>query len=192
MLVWEPVRAWVDAYVRLAYASDADVAADPELRAFVDALGAPDQGGLGGLVQPRTVTDVVDLIARIVFRCTTHHASINYSSFPLFSFAPNVPTAAFAPGPTGRGDTEDAWRAMLPPPKYAYQAFELFYEITVRLDKLGGYRDHHFADPRVAEPLAAFRSALEHADATIDERNAGRLLAYPYMKPSETPQSIQV
>lgn len=192
LLVWEATRAWVDAYVRLAYPSDAEVDGDVELRAFVDALGAPDQGGLGGLVRPRTVTDVVELVARIVFRCTTHHASINYSSFPLYSFAPNEPTAAFAPGPTGRGDTEEAWRAMLPPPKYAYQAIELFYEITVRLDELGGYRTRHFADPRVAEPLAAFRAALSRADAAIDERNATRLLAYPYMKPSQTPQSIQV
>lgn len=191
LLMWGPVHAWVDSYLRLYYTSAADVAADDELAAWVTELGAEDGGRLGGLSRPQTVEDVVALVSRIVFRCTVFHASINYSSFPLFSFAPNVQTAAFAPGPRGGGlDTEAAFEAMLPPVEYAWQAFQLFFDITVRLDNLGDYPA--FADPRVAPVLATFRAALSDCESVIAERNTRRLMAYPWMAPSSVPMSIQV
>ena len=135
----------------------------------------------------------VDLVAQIVFRCTVYHASINYSSFPLFSFPANVPTASFGAAPTGgASDTEAAWEAMLPPFDLACEALTLFYEITVRINRLGDYPRGHFRDERVAPLLAAHQSALEAAGEIIDKRNSTRLMPYPYMHPAQVSLSIHV
>jgi arachidonate 15-lipoxygenase len=192
-LVWDATLAFVDAYVRLYYPTDLDVSADTELAAWVDEMGADDGGRLGGIARPRTVDALVDLVAQIVFRCTAHHASINYPSFDFFSYAPNMQTAAFGPGPTGgAGDTAAARAAMLPPYAQAYQAFYLFEEITLQLNRIGEYPKRHFADERVAPLLDAYRARLDDAEGAIADRNASRLLAYPYQLPSRISLSIHV
>ncbi len=193
LLLWGALSSFVKGYVELYYPSDADVAADPELAAWVAELGAEDGGRLGGIERPTTVAAVVDLVASIVYRCTGYHAQFNYSSFDLFSWPPNVQVAAFAPGPTGGpGDTEEAWAAMLPPIDLAWQAFTLFYEITLQLSRLGDYPARHFDDPRVAPLLAAHQADLQGVEAEIERRNQGRLVPYPWMAPSRVPLSIHV
>jgi arachidonate 15-lipoxygenase len=192
-LVWDATLPFVDAYVRLYYPTDADVSGDVELAAWVDEMGADDGGRLTGLERPRTVAALVDLIARIVFRCTAHHASINYPSFDFFSYAPNMQTAAFGPGPTGgAGDTDAALAAMIPPYAQAYQAFYLFEEITLQLNRIGEYPKRHFDDDRVAPVLDAYRTRLDAVERAIDDRNASRRLAYPYQLPSRISLSIHV
>ncbi len=194
LLSWAATAPFVDAYTRLYYASDAAVAADTELAAWVDELGRPEGGGLSGIARPRTVDEVAALVSRIVFRCTTYHASINYSSFDLFSYAPNMQTAAFGPGPRGGpGDTEAAFEAMIPPYDCAYEAISLFYQIgEIQLSRLGQYPSGHFDDPRVADLLAAYNARLEQAEQAIEQKNATRKLAYPFMLPSRVPLSIHV
>ena len=193
LLLWDATQPFVEAYLRLYYQSDADVVGDAELAAWVAELGADDGGRLNGIARPMTVDAVVDLIAQIVFRCTAYHASINYSSFPLFSFAPNMQTASFGPGPTGgSGDNASAVAAMIPPYDQAFQAFYLFYEITVRLNQIGQYPPGTFADPRVADLLAAYQARLDGAEQTITTRNQTRKLVYPYQLPSQISLSIHV
>ncbi|MCB9685410.1 MAG: hypothetical protein H6738_22460 [Alphaproteobacteria bacterium] len=193
LLIYAAIEAWVDGYVRLYYHRDADVVADTELRAFVDEMGSDDGGRLRGIDRPTTVEDVTRLVAAILWRCTAFHASINYSSFPLFSYAPNVQTASFGPGPTGGPeDTRAAREAMIPPWDQAWEAFSLFWDITVRLDRMDGYGDEHFADERVTPLLEQYRASLADAERTLEARDTTRLMAYPWMRPSRVPMSIQV
>jgi arachidonate 15-lipoxygenase len=191
LLVWDATFPWIDGYVRLYYASDADVAADVELAAWVDEMGSRDGGRLNGLARPATVAQLVDLIAQIVFRCTAYHASINYPSFDLFGYTPNMQAAGFAPGPTGTAaDTEDARNAMLPPYEAAFDGFTLFYEITLQLNRIGEYP--RFADDRVQPLLAAYQGRLAEVEDVITAKNTTRKLAYPYLLPSRISRSIHV
>lgn len=194
LLVWDATAPFVEAYLRLYYETDADVGGDLELAAWVDEMGAEDGGRLGGIARPRTVDAVIDLVSQIVFRCTAYHASINYSSFELFSFAPNMQTAAFGPGPTGgAGDTREAYDAMIPPYDQAYQAFYLFYEIyKIQLNEIGKYPRRHFDDERVAPLLTAYQERLDEVERTVEARNTTRLLAYPFQLPSRISLSIHV
>ncbi len=191
--VWSALEPFVQGYIELYYTSAADVAGDPELQGWVREMGASDGGRLNGLSQPSTVDDVVSLLSRILFRCTAYHASINYSSFPLFSYAPNVQTAGFGPGPTGGpGDTEAALEAMIPPYDLATQGLALFWEITVQLNRLGHYPAGHFSDDRVAPLLDAYGKRLEAVEAVITQKNLSRPLEYTYQLPSRVSQSIHV
>lgn len=189
--LWEAVRRWVRGYVGVYYTSAADVVGDPELAAWVTELGDPAGGRLQGLAAPTTVDAVADLVARIVYRCTGWHAQFNYTSYPLFSYAPAIQTAAFGPGPTG-SDDEAAWLAMLPPPRYAAEAMGLFWQITLRLTTLGQYPDGTFADPRVAPLLEAHQADLAAVDAATAARDAARAVSWPFLRPTHVPLSIHV
>lgn len=192
LLVWDAIVPFIESYLRLYYPSDDAVRADPELEAWAHEMGSRSGGRLRGITRPETFAQLSDLIAQILFRCTAHHAAINYSSFDLFGYPPNMQPAAYGPGPSGTSDTEAAWRAMLPPYHQAEQAFRLFYEITIQLNRIGEYPPHHFADPRVAPLLDEQRARLEEVERTIDARDQTRLLSYPYQRPSRISRSIHV
>jgi arachidonate 15-lipoxygenase len=190
---WEALQAFVGAYVRLYYTSDADVVADTELAAFLREVGAPDGGRLPNLiagVSLATVDDVAQLIARILFRATTFHASINDASYDWVSFAPNMPTAGFAPLP-GPNGTQAEWEAMLPPMALAWETISATYNVAeLKVSRLGEYGDGYFADPRVAPILARYQAALSAIEQGITERNARRPLPYTFLLPSRVTRSI--
>jgi len=189
--VWEPVFAWVDAYVRTYYGSREDVQDDHELVAFVKELGADDGGRLAGLEIPGTVTELVDLIARIVFRGSAYHASINYSLYD-YTYAPSGPTSAFGPGPTGTAaDTAAARVAMHPPYDIAYEVISIYYDLQLRLNRLGQYGTA-IIDPRVREPLERFQGALMQIDDSIRAANETRFAPYVFSMPSNITASIHV
>ncbi|MFK7986070.1 MAG: lipoxygenase family protein [Sandaracinaceae bacterium] len=190
--LWPLIEGFVRDYLTLYYQDAADVGSDPELAAWVREMGAADGGQLVGLTVPATPEDVVALVARIVFRCTAYHAAINYSSFDMFSYPANVMAAAFAPGPTGEGDSVEAADAMLPPFELAEAGFFLFGEIETQINQLGHYPEGHFEDPRVGPLVAAYQSQLDAAEATITERGADRLLPYGFLLPSRISNSIHV
>ena len=49
-----------------------------------------------------------------------------------------------------------------------------------------------FKDPRVAPVVKCFVDNLDAVEATIEQRNATRLMAYPYLRPSQILQSISI
>lgn len=194
LAVWGATVPFVDAYVRLYYTTDADVGADSELRAWVAELASWDGGRMGGVTPPTTVADVSALLNRIINRCTAWHATINYPSFDLFSFPPNLPAAAYGPGPRGGGvDTEDDLGRMLPPYALAAEGLQLFYEISViQLNRIGEYPEGTFADDRVAPLVAAWKQRLDAVEAELGRVDAARPLTYPYLHPSRISRSIHV
>jgi len=189
ILVWRAVERWIDAYVRLYYESDASVARDHELQSFVVELGADGGGRLKDIGPIVTVSRLVDLIARIVFRASAFHATINYSLYD-FTYAPNGPTSAFGPGPVGKDGESDLLR-MLPPWNIAYEVIQIYWALQTRLNRLGLYA-HAFSDDRLLPALETFRGALSQIDARIDRSNADRPWPYIYSKPSLITESIHV
>jgi arachidonate 15-lipoxygenase len=194
-LIQAAIDAWVTDYLALSYDGDASVAADPELAAFVRELRASDGGRLSGVPERiETLAAVHELISFVLFTTSAHHAALNYTQADFMGWAPNMPTAAFAPVPTTTGGDRDlAWSKVLPPHGLASSQLEFMWQQSqIRDDRLGQYPSGHFTDPRVAPILARFQAALDAADAVIAERDTQRLLPYPYLRPSLLTASIHI
>jgi arachidonate 15-lipoxygenase len=195
-LIHAAIDAFVSEYVRIAYASDADVAADLELRAFIDEVRGENGGRLAGVpARVDSIAALVELVSFIVFAASAGHAALNYAQADFMGWAPNMPTASYAAAPTSRDatDASSAWAAMLAPQGIASKQLEFMWQQSqIRDDRLGHYPLGHFADPRVEAPLARFRAALEDAASVIEQREATRLLPYPYLAPKNLTASIHI
>lgn len=193
--LWEATRAFIAQYVALYYASDADVATDTELRAFVAEIGAADGGRLPNLVagvRVATVDDVVQLLSRVVYRATTYHAAINDSSYDWVSVAPNMPSAAFGPIPAaGAPIGADAFASMLPPIPIAFEVISSTYNVAeLGTNRIGQYPAGTFVDPRVGPLVAQFQARLRDIEKDTNARNAQRPLPYEFLIPSRVTASI--
>lgn len=195
-LIHDAIAAFVRDYLALSYEGDADVAADAELRAFLAEMRADEGGRIAGV--PATIETLAalgELVTFVLFTTSAHHAALNYTQGDFFGWAPNAPTAAFAPPPTATTTSarEAAWAAVLPAHGLASAQLEFMWQQSqIRDDRLGHYPDDHFADPRVAPLVARFREQLDAADRVIAERDTRRLLPYPYLRPSVLTASIHI
>ena len=191
-----PIERFARAYVRLYYQSADDVAGDEELHAWVREMGASDGGKLHRVIDGErleTVEDVVMLVTRILYTCTTYHAAINYSSWDFLAYPPNAPAAAWAPGPApGTVANEPAHLAMMPPLDISFATIELMYSISMTRNRVGKYPPLHFRDPRVLPLLRTLRRELAEAESLIEQRNGKRPFPYPYLLPSRISRSIHV
>lgn len=192
--LWNATRRWVDAYLTLYYPSDADAAADTELRAMVDEVASLDGAQLPRLVagvDTRTRAGVVDLVARIIHRASGYHAAINYNWWDWMGHAPNAPSVCVAPWPRPNEPADEArLLAMLPPMGAAWETVAQIYNVkSIAANRLGEYPDG-FVDPRVAPLRAAYAAELAGVEARIEARNARRLVAYDCMRPSRVTASI--
>ncbi len=192
--IWSALRTFVESYVRLYYPSDADVSGDAELEAFVREVGAADGGRLPTMVSgvaPATVADVVDLIARIVFRATAYHATINNSNYDWAAFVPSMPTAGASVLPDRATASDADLYALLPPAEIGWETITATFQVAnLHVNWLGKYDPGHFVDPRVAPLVAAFQADLGAIEAATAARNASRPLPYTFLLPSRITASI--
>jgi arachidonate 15-lipoxygenase len=195
-LYWAAIREWVADYLALYYPSDAEIQADPELKAWLAEVGAADGGRIGGfgpgLAAP-TLAYLTDAVTMILFTCSVQHAAVNFPQYDVMSYVPAMPLAGYAPAPMSKtGATAAAHLAMFPPMDMAELQMELGYLLgTVHYTTLGQYPAGHFLDARVAEPLARFQARLADAGRTINERNTTRV-PYSVLAPAGIPQSINI
>jgi arachidonate 15-lipoxygenase len=195
-LYWDAIREWVGAYLGLYYPTDADVQADPELKAWLAEIGAADGGrvsGFGPGMAAPTLAYLTDAVTMILFTCSVQHAAVNFPQYDVMSYVPAMPLAGYAPAPTSKtGATAADHLAMFPPLDMAELQMELGYLLgTVHYTTLGQYPAGHFVDPRVADPLARFQARLADAGRQIAERNATRV-PYTTLSPAGIPQSINI
>jgi arachidonate 15-lipoxygenase len=194
-LYWGAIHRWVSEYLSLYYPGDAEVAADPELSAWLAEIGAEDGGRISGFgtTGSPTLGYLVEAVTMIIYTCSVQHAAVNFPQYDLMSYVPNMPLASYAPAPTTKkGATAADHLAMLPPLDIAELQMELGYMLgTVHYTTLGQYPEDYFEDPRVAAPLARFQFRLEEIGHVLDRRNAERM-PYPFLAPSGIPQSINI
>jgi arachidonate 15-lipoxygenase len=196
LLVFEALRAWVEAYIGLYYRDDADVLGDVELQAWLTEMVAPDGGGLQGLGQGgafRTRGYLVDTLTQAIFSGSALHAAMNFPVKDEMAFVPNSPFAAYGEAPDRvSGWTEADYLAVLPPMDQAQRQMDVAWLLgAARYGELGDYPADHFEDPRVAPLLSALRVSLAAVEATIDARNTTRP-PYIHLKPSRIPPSINI
>ncbi|MBN9118394.1 MAG: lipoxygenase [Planctomycetes bacterium] len=195
-LYWDAIHEWVGAYLALYYPTDAEVQADPELKAWLTEIGAADGGRVGGFgpgMAAPTVAYLTDAVTMILFTCSVQHAAVNFPQYDVMSYVPAMPLAGYAPAPTSKtGATAADHLAQLPPLDMAELQMELGYLLgTVHYTTLGQYPAGYFLDPRVAEPLARFQARLAEAGRQIEQRNTTRV-PYTTLRPADIPQSINI
>lgn len=193
--IFRATHDFVAEYLALHYRSDADVAADRELAAFVAEIGASDGGRLPRMMAGSpvaTIRDVVDLATRVVFRATTWHAAINDASYDWVSFAPNMPSAAFAPfPPAGTTIPADARPKMLPSVALSWEVVTATYQVAeIGKNRLGRYAEGHFGDARVTPIVERFGERLRAIEADTAARNRERPVPYELLLPSRITASI--
>jgi arachidonate 15-lipoxygenase len=197
MPLWDATQAFVERYIRLYYASDADVREDWEVQAWVallqDAQGARlnDLGDDGKVV---TIAALVRLVTQIIWRVTTFHNVINYSVFDAMGYVPNMPTASYAPPPVqGQDYVVDDLRAVLPPLDIAKGTLADVYVVGhLLLERFGHYPVGTFEDSRVLPLVAELQRQLGQIEYQVEQRNRHRRVPFEYLLPSRVANSIQV
>lgn len=185
------VSDYVNDYVRLYYATDDDVAEDYELQAFVNELGDNDGGRLRGIPEVQTVAALQALITRFVFIAGPGHSCVNFPQFPFMGFIPNYCGASFSPIPTGEVD-EAQFTAMQPPHRIAFEGLNMLYFLSENQHTTFGDYDWGAFGSEVKPTLKRLKSALAEAEKTIQARDGGRLITYPFLLPSRILQSISI
>lgn len=194
--IWNALMAYVGDVVAAAYADDAAVAADPVLQAWCQESTDPERAAIPGF--PATIASrelLTRSLVTIIFTCSAQHSAVNFSQFEYLSYVPNRPDSLFAEMPADRGEvTPEQFQSALPGMTIAQFQVMFAHLLTSpsehRLQDLEGARDLFPAiQAKHAERLKALSAELEARDqASVQAGGA----AYPYLRPNQIAQSIDI
>lgn len=202
--LWAAIDEWVGEYVGLYYESDAAVAEDTELAAWVQTLRQPvEEGGIAGFPLVGDRAGLVGLLTYIIFTVSAEHAAVNFPQWTDMAYAPALSGACWAPAPKASSPaSEQAFLDLLPPLQLAELQLEFLNLLGgMYFTQLGDYRANRWPygsalkDPAVAPALGRFRAALNQVEAEISAVNANpalRAVPYTHLLPSRIPQSINI
>jgi arachidonate 15-lipoxygenase len=193
LLHWDAIREWVAAYLQCFYRSDAEVAEDLEVAGWLTEVSAKAGGRISGIEPTRTLAELVDVTALVIFTASAQHAAVNFPQYDIMSYAPAMPLAGYAPAPTTKkGATEADYFAQLPPRDMAVLQMNTGYMLgNSHYTRLGQYEPGSLHEPRLEELAGRFAARLDAIEKTIAERNLHRR-PYPFLLPSGVPQSINI
>lgn len=139
-------------------------------------------------------------IISIIYAASALHAAGNFPQANITVYTPLAPGAGYAPVEQAMAVADEAqWLALLPPLDMAALQLRLTYTLgSVHYTQLGRYDlpwflpTHHNVE--IQERLGSFHHKLGIIEASINARNARLPLAfqYPYLLPSQVPQSINI
>ncbi|MGK7902844.1 MAG: lipoxygenase family protein [Hormoscilla sp.] len=135
--------------------------------------------------------ELIDIATQIIFTCGPQHAALNFSQFDYMGYVPNMPATYARPDVAGSLDE------MLPPPDYDLEQMRLtFFLSATRWGRLGSSDLIKFVDAGDRQILAQFQADLQEIESQIQTRNQQRSqeigLDYPYLLPSQIPNSINI
>ena len=192
--VFGAIKRFVDAYVRLAYASDEDVTKDLELAAFVRELGSQDGGRIPGVTQPTSIDTLALLVTNIVWIASGQHAAVNFTQYPFMGYVPNMAGAFWSEWPPTSFDEANLYALLLPPYNVAVLQMHTVYQLSqVRVNHLGHYGLTTFLDdPKIRAAISTFQEELKWIETDTKARDAKRTLHYDHLLPSKIPLSIHI
>lgn len=199
--IWDAIESYVREYVGLYYASDFELGEDHEVRAWAEALRDKHRGNLKTIPVPQTREELVEMVTLFIFTASAQHAALNYTQYPFYGYVPSVPAAAYAdlpnrPGPGGGDELPDydqRWLRMLPQYDQALGQINLLYLLAgIHYNRLGHYCCGHFSDLRVLPVVRRFLQRLDKVETDNKGRDRNRPMTYPYLFPSQVPQSIHI
>lgn len=199
LLLWGAIERWVTSYVHIFYANDLEVQHDESLQMWAHELQAETGGRVKGFGEDnagriRTRAYLVAAVTRIIFTASAEHAAVNAPQASLMTYSPAAPCAGYRAAPVS---VEDAGASpiidMFPPLELANLQMEFLTLLGgVVHTNLGQYAPNWFTDNRVAAPLRVFQDELAAIESIIKKRNEARLGPYPFLLPSQVPQSINI
>ncbi len=90
--IWKAVGDYVTVFVENTWTSDAAVAADKDLQAWLAASTNPEVGNVVGLPPMDSRANLIRTLQSLVFRLTAHgSARMNHTANPMLSFVANFP-----------------------------------------------------------------------------------------------------
>ena len=195
--VFAAIESWVKGYVGVYYPNENDPAADAPLQAWVAELVAHDGGRLLNLgdqpcAEPaaiHTASYLAALLAKVIFIGSAQHAAVNFPQKSVMSYTPAMPLAGYAPPPDGRTVDESDWFALLPKKPPTSSQLNIGQLLGgVYYTQLGQYGNDYFDNVQVQALVADFQAAL----AKIDSDLANQFPDYPYLRPGQVPQSVNI
>lgn len=195
LMVFDAVKQWCTSYVSIAYADDSKVADDQELQAWLTELTAFEGGRLKGIGQEDGIATrayLSEVLTTVMFTASAQHAAVNFPQSALMSFAPGMPLAAYTPAPGSDGFQPDTrYVDMMPPYANALEQLNILILLgSVYYTELGQYPEDHFQGDAVNQALQTFQHQLAAAEAKMKERDPEG--DYPFLWPSQIPQSINI
>jgi arachidonate 15-lipoxygenase len=191
--IWSAVLGWTTDYVAAIYATEDGPANDQQLQQWVSELTSHQGGRIrnvgtssGGTERIEMRSQLAKVLAIIIFTASAQHAAVNFPQASIMSFAPAMPLAGYA-----ALFSSGQWLEMLPPLDQALTQLNLGTLLgSIHYTRLGQYGSGYFTDPNIQFALEKFQAALAAIETSM--HNSGLAAAYPYLLPSQIPQSINI
>ena len=92
LAVWKITEAYVDSYVKSTYQTDASIAGDRFLQAWMTSSSATDGGNIAGLPEMKTQAALAMVLTSLIYRITVHGISrLDSTANPALTFVANFP-----------------------------------------------------------------------------------------------------
>jgi arachidonate 15-lipoxygenase len=200
LALWSAIRDWVAAYLSVFYSDDGRVQKDGALQGWSRLIRAQDGGRVATFPELQSTESLVDAIAAIVFAASAAHAAGNFPQASITAYTPLAPGAGYVPVEQAIAAASEAqWLEMLPPLEMAALQLRLTYTLgSMHYTQLGRYDRDWFVptekNVEIQERLGGFHQTLARVETAINTRNATLpgAFQYPYLLPSQVPQSINI
>jgi hypothetical protein len=198
--LWDAIEEYVGGVLRHFYTSDADLVRDTELQAWWADL---TQRGLPVDKLPcaelKRVTDLVDILATVLFTVSVQHAAVNYLQYEHYGFVPNAPLCMRQAPPREKGKLgpEDI-AAMIPAKSQTLwqiaigRALSSYGDDEEYLLQERGWRENYFHEPELAAIHERFRGRLRAQLDAVKARNAKSEVPYTVLQADKIPCGITV
>ena len=143
LLIWNAINKMVAGILSLFYKSDADVANDTELNAWLKDLqssGFPVCAGDSKEKMPQKVDTKACLITvctSIIWVCSARHSAVNTGQYQMYAFSPNAPALVRQPIPCEKsGATMESILNTLPDKNFLFQHIKTVWILSQYLDQV--------------------------------------------------------
>lgn len=186
------MRRYVSSYVRAHYRGDPDVGEDHELQAWLDDLGDPDGGTVGGLPSLSGIEALIDFVTELLFKVSAQHGAMQFGQKQAYGFAPFCPAGLYAPPRESHGASETDFLDMLPDRGHALSQLASAHILTRPVSRPLSQGVVAKATSVHARCVAMFMTDLKIAGATIRARNRERWLDYEALDPDNIPTCVDI
>ncbi|MCO5611431.1 hypothetical protein L7F22_065684 [Adiantum nelumboides] len=205
--LWGAIEQWVEDYVKLYYKDDKVVQADAELQRWWEEVVQVGHGDLADAEwwsKMTKVEDVIQVMSTLIWMASALHAAVNFGQYAYGGYMPNHPCMARLLIPE-EGTPEYA--AMLADPQkyflntvpaqgattFAMAILEILAQHMSEEEYLGERKDAQWTcDRRATAALEIFRRNLADVEASIERRNADKVLRHHRVGPANLPYTLLV
>jgi hypothetical protein len=188
LLLWEAITTWVGDVIGIFYQHNDDVVQDYELQKWAEEIAVKGYSNedKGFPSQIRTVEELSEIVATIIFICSVQHAAVNFSQYESFAYTPMSPASFFSPPPgfnktpvqKGKLKMSDIWKSLPSKDISARQIgiLKLLSSYSDSDERMGSYPPPFFVEQEVHQALERYRQKLASITKVIQQRGDWHLL----------------